>query len=697
MGLTSGLTAGQSTVLIWRSGRTSMMAVMCPCIVFLQHTLGTHSNSNGQNVLEDNIRYVPGSSKSGFDNYMVDNHFVGCETVGSCRCRQLPTKLRISTQVPGADSGSDRRPLVLYHFPQPSWIPGLPSLSFWSCDCHLGLRHVEFRHFGGQYIICHALSFQGSILFSITPGFSQVGIVTDDAASRRGFLGGISHVPRSSISALLHSHIISPVLALMTSLLRATQIPQLKAHYNCITTKGSGQVAGTTQTGQRRGFKKTLGTYPLVIGAMIKKKKRGGWGGCSGGELNIPDTMAGRPLFPLSRVYNTRGHRRPLTKKGCAGRCGSSGLDGGAVSTPSNSWPETTGEPPTITNEYSQHRTAPCQVCKQFLEKDEHLVGDVRTSPVLFELARKDYQEGQVENIKQELWRADEFQDEEERRGGGWELTWAAAADRCRRGPWRCPARRRSCRRCPPPPPRQCPSPVTRPSPFNLPHTQTHAHVPSATTILNNIPHCQTIDQRDFRRDHENKSSGDRSGDRGGHSTDPYTANPLGMPPLFANTESKLLFSTLTLILPTNFGRKLVSSLMSRKALETLTVAIRLGDFSRTQKSQRKSQMGSDLPHASPEHTALSLRLHITLPSIVNFIGMVTRWRQLAIYSHIAPDLPPPPLTQAISPEVIHPSAPIVNFSPLSQDGDDWLDGFTSALLACSHSLPSAPSQSEEP
>ncbi|KAJ8898382.1 hypothetical protein PR048_003742 [Dryococelus australis] len=57
-------------------------------------------------------------------------------------------------------------------------------------------------------------------------GFSQVGIVPDDAAGLRVF-SGISRFPRSLIPALLHNHLTSPSSALKTFMLRAVQIYSL--------------------------------------------------------------------------------------------------------------------------------------------------------------------------------------------------------------------------------------------------------------------------------------------------------------------------------------------------------------------------------------------------------------------------------------------------------------------------------------
>ncbi|KAJ8885895.1 hypothetical protein PR048_012101 [Dryococelus australis] len=63
-------------------------------------------------------------------------------------------------------------------------------------------------------------------LGGVTPGFSYVGIVPDDAAVRR-VLSGISRFPRPVIPALLHTHLASPSPALKSSLLRAAQISSL--------------------------------------------------------------------------------------------------------------------------------------------------------------------------------------------------------------------------------------------------------------------------------------------------------------------------------------------------------------------------------------------------------------------------------------------------------------------------------------
>ncbi|KAJ8875393.1 hypothetical protein PR048_023288 [Dryococelus australis] len=57
-------------------------------------------------------------------------------------------------------------------------------------------------------------------------GFSHVGIVPDDFAGRWIF-SGISRFPRPCIPALLHSHFTSPSSALKISLLRAAQISEL--------------------------------------------------------------------------------------------------------------------------------------------------------------------------------------------------------------------------------------------------------------------------------------------------------------------------------------------------------------------------------------------------------------------------------------------------------------------------------------
>ncbi|KAJ8898110.1 hypothetical protein PR048_003470 [Dryococelus australis] len=63
----------------------------------------------------------------------------------------------------------------------------------------------------------------GSLPRRVAPGFSQVRIMPDDAASRRGF-SGISRLPHPCILVLLHTHLVSPSSALRTSMLRAVKI-----------------------------------------------------------------------------------------------------------------------------------------------------------------------------------------------------------------------------------------------------------------------------------------------------------------------------------------------------------------------------------------------------------------------------------------------------------------------------------------
>ncbi|KAJ8886198.1 hypothetical protein PR048_012407 [Dryococelus australis] len=68
----------------------------------------------------------------------------------------------------------------------------------------------------------------GSIPGGVALGFSHVGIVPEDAASRRAF-SGISHFPRPFILELLLTLLDSLSSALETSMLRATQISLLQA------------------------------------------------------------------------------------------------------------------------------------------------------------------------------------------------------------------------------------------------------------------------------------------------------------------------------------------------------------------------------------------------------------------------------------------------------------------------------------
>ncbi|KAJ8878096.1 hypothetical protein PR048_022563 [Dryococelus australis] len=65
-----------------------------------------------------------------------------------------------------------------------------------------------------------------SIPGRVTPGFSQVGIMPDDAAGRR-VLSRISRFPHPYIPALLHTHLISPQSAPKTAMLRAALISSL--------------------------------------------------------------------------------------------------------------------------------------------------------------------------------------------------------------------------------------------------------------------------------------------------------------------------------------------------------------------------------------------------------------------------------------------------------------------------------------
>ncbi|KAJ8877281.1 hypothetical protein PR048_021735 [Dryococelus australis] len=62
----------------------------------------------------------------------------------------------------------------------------------------------------------------------VIPGFLQVGIVLGDAVGQRIF-SGISHLPCPCIPVLLHTHLISSLLALKTLLLRVVQISPLNS------------------------------------------------------------------------------------------------------------------------------------------------------------------------------------------------------------------------------------------------------------------------------------------------------------------------------------------------------------------------------------------------------------------------------------------------------------------------------------
>ncbi|KAJ8889357.1 hypothetical protein PR048_008856 [Dryococelus australis] len=66
-----------------------------------------------------------------------------------------------------------------------------------------------------------------SIPSSVAPGFSHVGIVSDDASGRWVFFLGMSRFLRPYIPALLPTHLVSPSSALKTAMLRAAQISPL--------------------------------------------------------------------------------------------------------------------------------------------------------------------------------------------------------------------------------------------------------------------------------------------------------------------------------------------------------------------------------------------------------------------------------------------------------------------------------------
>ncbi|KAJ8865889.1 hypothetical protein PR048_033412 [Dryococelus australis] len=85
----------------------------------------------------------------------------------------------------------------------------------------------------------------------------------------------------------------------------------------------------------------------------------------------------------------------------------------------------------------------------------------------------------------------------------------------------------------------------------------------------------------------------------------------------------------------------------------------------------------------SPEHTAMSLKLLIPMPSIVNFSPLRqdgVEWLDMVGFSpefpapHPHPQFPPPLLARVTCPGVFHASSLTVNFLPVRQDGNDWLE-----------------------
>ncbi|KAJ8879806.1 hypothetical protein PR048_020414 [Dryococelus australis] len=100
----------------------------------------------------------------------------------------------------------------------PSWIPGFKS--------RRGRTHFRnpFTFHQGEL---------GSIPGRAAPGFSHVGIVSDDAASRRDF-SGISRFPPPFLSGAAPYSPLSPSSALNTSLLRAAQISSFFTHVHML-------------------------------------------------------------------------------------------------------------------------------------------------------------------------------------------------------------------------------------------------------------------------------------------------------------------------------------------------------------------------------------------------------------------------------------------------------------------------------
>ncbi|KAJ8894413.1 hypothetical protein PR048_007065 [Dryococelus australis] len=98
----------------------------------------------------------------------------------------------------------------------------------------------------------------GSIPGGVAHVFSHVGIVPDDAAALR-VSAGISRFPHYCISALLHTHLASPSLALKTSVLRAAEISSLtRATPEC---KGRGKREIPENTRRPAAWSGTIPTY----------------------------------------------------------------------------------------------------------------------------------------------------------------------------------------------------------------------------------------------------------------------------------------------------------------------------------------------------------------------------------------------------------------------------------------------------
>ncbi|KAJ8885882.1 hypothetical protein PR048_012088, partial [Dryococelus australis] len=108
----------------------------------------------------------------------------------------------------------------------------LALLNFYAISPRFGFRdlvvksHLNISTHLKKQLVSHQGE-PGSIPDRITPGFSQMGIVPDDAAGRRVF-SVIFRSHRVCIPALLHSRLISPT-TLKTSMLTAAKIAQLNS------------------------------------------------------------------------------------------------------------------------------------------------------------------------------------------------------------------------------------------------------------------------------------------------------------------------------------------------------------------------------------------------------------------------------------------------------------------------------------
>ncbi|KAJ8870003.1 hypothetical protein PR048_029014 [Dryococelus australis] len=166
-------------------------------------------------------------------------------------------------------------------------------------------------------------------------GFSQVGIVPDDAAERRVF-SGTSHFPRPCIPALLHSHFISPSSVLKTLMARAAQISEFTHSkyrpYNLsslhergshVTMEGHASAGSGGAVGRNHGLHSerrkwvsgaagTPSRYPHFLAPLLTASFTRGKS--TGGSDNLVRWSSSKEEFPVHSKLAGSPNGRPLTR-----------------------------------------------------------------------------------------------------------------------------------------------------------------------------------------------------------------------------------------------------------------------------------------------------------------------------------------------------------------------------------------------